>query len=97
LGIIVVLALLTFVPTRYLYPSLPGKLNRVMSILGIPWTISLFWMISQLPDSTSRRDPSTLWFAWASLSYPLLYLGASWAISVSYWLRSTPATPDESA
>lgn len=87
LGIVVVLALLTFVPSRYLYPSLPGKFNRLMSILGIPWTVSLFWVIATLPDSPSQREPSTLMVAWVSLIYPVLYLGASWAISVAYWQK----------
>ena len=74
LAVVVVLALLTFVPSRYLYPSLPGKFNRFMSILGIPWTFSLVWMIYNLPDSASQRDAATLWGTWASLSYPVLYL-----------------------
>ena len=25
--------------------------------------------------------------AWASMSYPILYLGASWVISVAHWMR----------
>jgi phosphatidylcholine synthase len=96
LGIVVVLAFLTFVPSRYLYPSLPGKFNRFMSILGIPWSVSLVWLISSLPDSASRRDPALLWGAWASLSYPLLYLGASWAISVDHLIKRkrAPGAPE---
>ena len=78
--------ILTFVPSRYLYPSLPGKFNRFISILGIPWTIALVWIIFKLPDDTGPAlDPTTLQVAWASLSYPILYLGASWLISVAHW------------
>jgi hypothetical protein len=66
-----------------------------MSILGVPWAVSLFWIIAHLPDSASQRDPLTLGVAWASLSYPLLYLGASWAISVAHWLKQRPAVPEE--
>jgi phosphatidylcholine synthase len=97
LAIVVVLAILTFVPSRYLYPSLPGKFNRFMSILGIPFTGSVFWIILNLPDSLSQRDPSTLMVAWLSLIYPVLYLGASWAISVAHWLkrRRAPAAPEQ--
>src|SRR5262249_16725874 len=45
LAVVVVLALLTFVPTRHLYPSLPGRLNRWATLLGIPWAIALVWII----------------------------------------------------
>jgi phosphatidylcholine synthase len=92
LAIVITLAIMTFVPSRYLYPSLPGKFNRFVSILGIPFTIALVWIIFKLPgDTGSRLDPTTLKVAWISLSYPLLYLGASWYISVAYWTRRKPA------
>jgi phosphatidylcholine synthase len=92
LAIVIALALLTFVPSRYLYPSLPGKFNRFVSILGIPFTIALVWIIFKLPgDTGSRLDPTTLKIARISMSYPLLYLGASWYISVAYWTRRKPA------
>jgi phosphatidylcholine synthase len=91
LAIVVTLAILTFVPSKYLYPSLPGKFNRLISILGIPWTIALVWIIFQLPDSPgSSLDPTASRVAWASLSYPVLYLAASWVISVAHWMRRTP-------
>jgi phosphatidylcholine synthase len=97
LAIVITLAVLTFVPSKYLYPSLPGKFNRVISILGIPWAIALVWIIFNLPDSAGATlDPNTLRVAWISLSYPILYLGASWVISVRDWMRPTPAA-DESA
>jgi phosphatidylcholine synthase len=119
--IVVVLAILTFVPSRYLYPSLPGAFNRVMTILAIPWAISLVVIIWNLPDgsvtsridlntlpaarvslvwnfledsSASRLDPTMLRVAWASLIYPMFYLGASWVISLVYWLKPRPAAPD---
>ena len=64
---------------RYLYPSQPGKFNRFMSILGIPWTIALVWLICNLPDvRVPARSDRALEVAWASLSYPVLYLGVSW-------------------
>jgi phosphatidylcholine synthase len=92
----VTLAILTFVPSKYLYPSLPGRFNRFMSILGIPWMIALVWIIFNLPESSgSTLDPTTLKVAWASLSYPLLYLGASWVISVAHWMKHELATTSE--
>jgi phosphatidylcholine synthase len=94
LAIVVALALLTFVPSRYLYPSLPGTFNRVMTLLSIPWTIALVWIIWNLPDTTSRRNPMMLRVAWLSLIYPVLYLGASWVITLKHWQRRTPASPE---
>jgi phosphatidylcholine synthase len=92
LAIVITLAIMTFVPSRYLYPSLPGKFNRFVSFLGIPFTIALVWIIFKLPgDTGARLDPLNMGIAWASLSYPILYLGASWYISVAYWMRRRPA------
>ncbi|MGP0069612.1 MAG: CDP-alcohol phosphatidyltransferase family protein [Isosphaeraceae bacterium] len=94
LAIVVVLALLTFVPSRYLYPSLPGKFNRVMTILSIPWTIAMVWVIWNLPVTTSRPDATLLQVAWLSLAYPVLYLGASWVITIKHWQKRPPASPE---
>lgn len=92
LGLIVTLAVMTFVPSKYLYPSLPGRFNRFISILGIPWTIALGWVIYKLPVSPGATlDPTTLAIAWASLGYPVLYMGASWAITVAHWTRPRPS------
>ena len=67
-----------------------------MSILGIPWTIALVWIIFNLPGRLRLAlDPTTLKVAWASLSYPVLYLGASWVISVAHWMKRTPAVASE--
>jgi hypothetical protein len=35
-------------------------------------------------------DPTTLKVAWASLSYPILYLAASWFITIAHWTRREP-------
>jgi len=94
LAIVVGLAFLTFVPSRYLYPSLPGKFNRVMTLLSVPWTITLAWIIWTLPDTTSGRSPMMLQVAWWSLIYPVLYLGASWVISLKHWQKRPPAAPE---
>ena len=62
LAIVVVLALLTFVPSRYLYPSLPGKFNRFMSILGIPWTFGWSGSSGICPTPPrSRSDDARGW------------------------------------
>jgi phosphatidylcholine synthase len=88
LAVVVVLAILTFVPTRHLYPSQPGKLNQLTTILGIVWTPVLAWIIWSLPTgSQTRPSDFTLWLAYLSLAYPLFYLGVSWAISVIHWRK----------
>jgi phosphatidylcholine synthase len=83
LGIVIVLALLTFVPIRHLYPSQPGLLNRVSMIVGVLWTPLVGWLIWKLPGaSESRVSDSTLQIAFVSLTYPIYYMAVSWAISV---------------
>jgi phosphatidylcholine synthase len=85
-AIVVVLALLTFVPVRHLYPSQGGRLNRVATFLGIPWAILFGWIIWSLPHAGQPKlDQTTLGLAWISLLYPLFYLGVSWWISVVRW------------
>jgi len=94
LAIVVGLAVLTFVPSRYLYPSLPGSFNRIVAILGIPWAIGLVYVIASLPESSGARlDGAALVGAWISLIYPVFYLGASWTISLGRMLKRRPADP----
>jgi phosphatidylcholine synthase len=92
LAIVLALALLTFVPSRYLYPSLPGKLNWLMRIVGVPWAFALVWMIWSLPGSTEAPlDGVALRWAWISLLYPMFYLVASWVISLArFWSKPAP-------
>jgi len=88
LTIVVVLAILTFVPTRHLYPSQPGSLNRAATILGLLWTVLLVWIVWDLPrGGESHQSDSTLRLAYLSLFYPIFYLGTSWAISLMYWKK----------
>jgi phosphatidylcholine synthase len=88
LAVIVLLAILTFVPTRHLYPSQPGRINRLATVLGIPWTVLFFWLIWKLPGKTETvSSASTLQWAWISLCYPAFYLGVSWVISISHWQK----------
>jgi phosphatidylcholine synthase len=86
LVIVIVLAILTFVPTRHLYPSLPGKLNRVATFLGIPWGVVMLWVLWELPTQAGEPlDGLTQTIAWATMSYPAFYLGASWWVSIRHW------------
>jgi phosphatidylcholine synthase len=86
--IVIVLALLTFVPVRHLYPSQPGFLNRVSMIVGVLWTPVVAWLIWKLPGAgESRVSGSTLQLAFVSLTYPLYYMAVSWAITVIHWRK----------
>lgn len=81
LGVVVVFALLTFVPSRYLYPTQRGRLNRITNFLGMLWSLLLVWIIWKMPDDSTRP------LAVLSLIFTTWYLGASWIISVRFWRR----------
>jgi phosphatidylcholine synthase len=81
LTVVVVFALLTFVPSRYLYPTQRGKLNQATVLLGAAWAILLLWILWTMQDEFTR--PLTI----LSLFFPIWYLSASWIISVRIWRR----------
>ena len=86
LAIVLILSVLTFVPSKYLYPSQPGRLNQIATLLGLVWTLPLGWVLLNLPESTSpRTDPGLQRPAIVSLFYPVFYLGASWIVT---WRQS---------
>ena len=90
LAILVVLALMTFVPSRYLYPSLPGRLNQAATFLGIIWALILGWIILNLPrDADPRSHPDTTRMTLISLFYPLFYMGTSWYLTLRLWLKKS--------
>ncbi len=90
LTVLVVLALLTFVPTRYLYPSQRGRLNAVTNVLGAGWTALLIWTLWELPadslpaaaDANPGRHVALL-----SLYFPVYYMVASWVVSLRIWRK----------
>ncbi len=81
LGVVVLFALLTFVPSRYLYPTQRGLLNQITSLIGTFWAILLIFIIWNMPENSTRR------LAVLSLVFPAWYLAASWIISVRFWRR----------
>ncbi len=91
-GVVVGLALLTFVPTRYLYPSQKGRLNLVTNVFAAAWAVMLVWVLYQLPTEPApsgqlQADDATRWLIVFSLLFPVYYMGVSWAVSVRLWQR----------
>lgn len=69
---LVVPALLTFVPTRYLYPSKSKPLRVPTFVFGVVWTAFILLLLTQPePDIT---------LVWLSLFYPLYYLVGSFYV-----------------
>jgi phosphatidylcholine synthase len=71
-ALVTLLAFLTFVPTRYLYPSQTGRLNRVTVLLAAPWTVMLIAICAGYRELTLP-----------SLYFPVFYMAASWWVSLS--------------
>lgn len=97
LGLIAALAGLTFVPSRYLYPTQRGRLNRLTVLLGCGWAVllmAILWRLpADLPATAMPADNPTRRLALVSLFFPAWYLGASWIISVRSWRRRFRARP----
>jgi phosphatidylcholine synthase len=69
--VVTVLAILTFVPSRYLYPSQTGALNRVTVVLAAPWTAMLVAVCAGYRG-----------WALPSLYFPVFYMAASWWVTL---------------
>lgn len=72
--ILAVLAVLVFVPLRYIYPSRTRTLQTPTLILGAAWALIFTWMIFRLPDTSG---PWTV----LSLIFPV------WYVALSLWLH----------
>ncbi|MFO0890717.1 MAG: CDP-alcohol phosphatidyltransferase family protein [Isosphaeraceae bacterium] len=91
LGVVILLSLLTFVPSKYLYPSQPGAFNRLATALGVLWAFLIGWSIWILPEDGSPAEAgSLLSLTSVSLVYPAFYMGASWVITLRDWWRRKP-------
>jgi phosphatidylcholine synthase len=89
LAVVVVLSLLTFIPSRYLYPTQRGKLNRMTNVLAAVWVTLIVWILWNLPaeqrSPQAPEDASTRRLTLLSLYFPAWYVAASWIISVRFW------------
>ncbi|MEO6391389.1 MAG: CDP-alcohol phosphatidyltransferase family protein [Pyrinomonadaceae bacterium] len=73
-------SILTFVPTRYLYPSQRTPFSRLTIMLSLIWAVLLAVIILGQPHGWE-------WLTWGSLAFPAYYLLMSWGISVAIWRR----------
>jgi phosphatidylcholine synthase len=84
LAIAIFLAVLTFVPVRYLYPSQRGRLNAWTNLLATVWVGLLAAALARLPDHRpTGLDPVVA----ASLFFPVYYKAASWYVTYRVWRR----------
>ena len=77
-GTVALFSVLTFVPTRYLYPSQRGRLNLWTNLLAVPWAgllMASLWLAGG-SDGLSAR------VALVSLYFPAWYLGVSWWVTL---------------
>ena len=81
-GLVLGLAVLTFVPSRYPYPTQPGRVNQWMLALSVPWAVLVLADVLRPWEGRPAR-----WQVWASFAYPVLYLVVAWVGS----LRRTAA------
>ena len=88
-GLVTVLALLTFVPSRYLYTTQRGRLNRFTNLLAILWSGLAVWILRVLPPEAlspgSPPDGLPQRLALLSLFFPVYYMVVSWVVSCRIW------------
>ncbi|MBV7331116.1 CDP-alcohol phosphatidyltransferase family protein [Chloroflexi bacterium TSY] len=75
--IVVVLAILVFVPIKYVYPSRTERYQRLTLPLAIIWGIVCVIILIQYPN----QNP---WLIWISLLYALYYVGISLYSMITY-------------
>ena len=78
-SLIIALAILTFIPSLYLYPSRGGPLSKLTNVLGSLWGVLMILITYGI-----LNDPKLL--VWISLAFPLYYFLVSWWITLRRWL-----------
>lgn len=77
-AIVVILALLTFVPSLYLYTTRGGRYSTSVNILGGAWALAVLWILLEW-----EKVPGE--FTWISLAFPVYYFGLSWWVTIRTW------------
>jgi phosphatidylcholine synthase len=90
LTLVLALAVLTFVPTRYLYTTSAGRWSLVTNAFSGVWLASLLailWSWSEAPRG----------LVLGSMAFPAYYMTASWAVSIHLFRRRTRQAAADSA
>jgi phosphatidylcholine synthase len=74
-AVLLTLAVLVFVPIRYLYPSRTPTLRGVTLALGVSWGVILTLMLRDLPVVST-------WLLWGSFVFPVYYVVLSLALGL---------------
>jgi len=69
-AVLTLLAILVFVPIRYVYPSRTTALRPLTVALGVAWGVIVVWVLLHLADAPR-------WLVRLSLAYPVYYAGLS--------------------
>lgn len=81
LTLIVLLSLLTFVPSLYLYTSHKGRFSRLTNWLLGGWAVLLVLIVSEVFADSHRLKL----LVWASLAFPIYYFALSWMLTLQRW------------
>ena len=68
--ILLIFAVLVFVPLRYVYPSRTETLSGLTNTLGVLWALLTMWIVWRLPATDGP-------WAWISLLFPIYYFALS--------------------
>jgi phosphatidylcholine synthase len=92
-GIVLLLAALTFVPSKYFYPTQRGNINHLMLTLASLWAFLIMWILIKIPGDTfpdqTPPEHSVHSLIVISLVYPLFYMLFSWFVSFREWWKNT--------
>jgi phosphatidylcholine synthase len=74
-AVLLLLALLTVLPIRFLYPNLAPRPWRAPLILGaLAWLGMMLWLLPDYPEAPA-------WLVWLSLIYPAFYFWLSFRLA----------------
>jgi phosphatidylcholine synthase len=73
--ILIILAVLVFVPIRYVYPTRTPVWRGMTVAFGMVWAALVLWMLWRMPFI-----PRTVF--WLSMAFPVYYTGLSLALSI---------------
>ena len=83
LAVILFFSLLTFIPTRYLYPSSRAPFSRLTALLAALWAVLCLLILTRVLTNSS-------WLVLVSFSFPAYYLLTSWTLTL-YYRRRRPS------